>query len=991
MKTDQFNAPIKTGDRMGNYAVRQVRELEIIQAVYYELEHLPTGARHVHISRDDTENTFSVAFKTVPQDSTGVAHILEHTVLCGSRKFPVRDPFFSMLKRSLNTFMNAFTASDWTMYPFTTQNRKDFYNLMDIYLDAAFYPNIERLNFKQEGHRLETEGDRLVYKGVVYNEMKGAMSSPHQILGRSLMKALYPDTTYGNNSGGDPKVIPSLTHEQLLAFHKRHYHPCNAWFYTYGNMPLKDHLDFIQEKILRHFDRIDPKTDVPSQPRWTEPRTVDQYYPLDAGEDPSRKCQICLGWLAADICDSFEVLGLVLLDRILLGNAASPLRRALIDSGLGTALSDASGFDADMRDTLFSCGLKDVAESDAAEIERIIFNTLEQLVKEGIDKELIEAAIHQLEFRRKEVSNTPYPYGIKLLLSFAGTWFHGADPLDILELDAALERLQQEIAQGPFFENLIRRYFLENPHRVLFRLLPDQEMAKKEEEQTAAELEEIRKKLSAEELKRIKEDAEALAKLQEAPEDLSVLPTLELSDIPPLIPSVKAADSFSEEKYLPPEQTAWYVQPTSGIFYFTVLAGAGTLPPRLYPLLPFFCHAFTKVGTAKRDYSEMARLLDLHTGGMGLSAHARTSYIQTGETLPFITFSGKCLLRKQEEIFAIFREFLTEYSFADLSRLKKLLPEYRANLESRIVSAGHSYAMSLAARNFSVNRSLSETWNGVHQLQKIRELGKDMSDEKMQAFAGDLLSIARHIFCRNNMKLILIGEEDALKAAVSPSAELMGELKTAEKEGFVQPDLRLGDNVPREGWTTSTAVSFVARSFKTVPMAHADAPALSVISKMLRSLYLHREIREKGGAYGGFSVYNMEEGIFSLCSYRDPHIVNTLNVYEKAADFIRSGSYGDEDIKEAILQVCSDFDKPDTPARAARKAFYRNLLGLSDEIRGRYKEKLLRLKREDVKAAAEKYFYSHTEKHGVAVISDPEKLKAANKELADRPLDIQRI
>ena len=334
---DPRNENLSPDSSVHGYQIHRVVELAEISAIYYELEHSATGARHVHISRSDAENTFGAAFKTVPVDSTGVAHILEHTVLCGSRRFPVRDPFFSMLKRSLSTFMNAFTASDWTMYPFSTQNKKDFGNLMHVYLDAAFFPNLAELSFKQEGYRLETEMQsedqasdplKLVYKGVVYNEMKGAMSSPDQVMVRSILKALYPDTTYNHNSGGDPAFIPTLTYEQLKEFHRRHYHPSNAFFYTYGDLPLAGHLAVIHETVLKKFERIDPGTEVSSQPRWSTPRNQIFYYPFDKKEDPNKKCQACVAWLMADIKDTFEVLSLALLERILLGNAASPLRKA---------------------------------------------------------------------------------------------------------------------------------------------------------------------------------------------------------------------------------------------------------------------------------------------------------------------------------------------------------------------------------------------------------------------------------------------------------------------------------------------------------------------------------------------------------------------------------------------------------------------------------------------------------------------------------------
>ena len=516
--SDANNPGINAGDRIGGYTVTKTAYLTDIRSWLYQLDHEATGARHIHISNADRENTFGVAFKTVPSDSTGVAHILEHTVLCGSQRFPVRDPFFSMLKRSLSTFMNAFTASDWTMYPFATQNRKDFYNLMDVYLDAAFFPKIEELSFKQEGHRLEVavEGAdmHLEYKGVVYNEMKGAMSSPDQVMARSLLNALYPDTTYSNNSGGEPSEIPSLTHEQLKAFHARHYHPSNAFFYTYGNLALKEHLAFIEDHVLSHFSLIDPGTDVPPQPRWTAPKTVVYPYPLDPDEDASKKYQACVAWLLTDIRDTFEVLVLAVIEQILIGNAASPLRKALMDSQLGTALSDGTGFDAENRDTMFSVGLKDITESAAETIETIIFDELEKLARDGIDPELVESAIHQIEFHRKEVTNTPYPYGIKLLIGVAASWMHGGDPERILQLDADFDRLRQALDDGPFLEEKIRSCFLDNPHRVRFLLKPDQTMAEKENRRVAEELANIQSDMTESDLDRIRADAAALKALQ---------------------------------------------------------------------------------------------------------------------------------------------------------------------------------------------------------------------------------------------------------------------------------------------------------------------------------------------------------------------------------------------------------------------------------------------------------------------------------------------
>ena len=991
---DSNNPGLKSGDHICGYQIKRITGLPEIHSVFYELEHLATGARHIHISSKDRENTFGVAFKTVPVDSTGVAHILEHTVLCGSKKFPVRDPFFSMLKRSLSTFMNAFTASDWTMYPFSTQNVNDYDNLMDVYLDAAFHPRLEDLSFKQEGHRMEidatptdsvADSTNLVYKGVVYNEMKGAMSSPDQVMVRSILKSLFPDTTYRFNSGGDPVEIPDLSHAQLIEFHKKHYHPSNAYFYTYGDQPLKKHLQVIDRKILRAYDRIDPGTDVPSQPRWLKPGSAIYSYPLENGVEPQKKYQVCLAWLTADIRDAFEILSLSLLEQILLGNSGSPLRKALIDSGLGSSLCDGAGFDADYRDSLFVCGLKDVKQDAAPEIESIVMGVLSDLADNGIDETLAETAIHQIEFHRKEITNTPYPYGMKLLLTFAGSWLHGGDPVKILKFDSDLKKLQVELAKGLFFENQIRKYFLENPHRVLLTLRPDQQMEQKETQRLSAELKHKGEQLNSQVVDKLKADADALQQLQDAEEDISLLPTLQREDIPASITIIKATtidDSVA---------AAYYNQETSGISYLASAAGMDSLPRNLVPLVPFFGYAFTKTGTSRRDYSKMAQRIDAYTGGIGLSSHARTLFDGTGMCFPFVSLNGKSLLRNQGKMFDIVSELMFHYNFTDTQRLKNLLLEFRAGLESMVIHNGHRLAISLASRNFSPARALSEIWSGVHQLKAIKELSDKMTDDSLATLASDLTLVAQNLFGKHNFKMAVIGEPEGVTDAKSLTRDIHANLPDAGENGFISPIVDVGDEIIREGWITSSSVSFVADTFETVRMEHEDSPALTVISKMLRSMYLHREIREKGGAYGGFALYSPEDGLFCFASYRDPHLVATLKAYENARDFICSGNYSDEDLTEAILQVCSEIDKPDPPGPAARKAFYRELIALSDDMRSDFKSRLLSLTLPKVKETAQKYFSRIPEKRSIAVISGEEKLNEANEKMSGAPLELHRI
>ncbi|MDL2268967.1 insulinase family protein [Desulfosarcina sp. OttesenSCG-928-A07] len=992
-EADSINPGVVAGQQKNGYIVDMVAPLADIHAWVYRLTHTATGARHIHISTSDPENTFGVAFKTVPEDSTGVAHILEHTVLCGSARFPVRDPFFSMIKRSLSTFMNAFTASDWTLYPFSTQNRKDFYNLMDVYLDAAFFPLMDDLSFKQEGHRLEVEGEgkssHLVYKGVVYNEMKGAMSSPDQVMVRTLLRVLYPDTTYRYNSGGDPAVIPSLTHSQLKAFHARHYHPSNAYFYTYGNLPLSDHLDFIQDRVLSRFERIDPRTKVPRQPRWTSARTCSHTYPLDPCEDIAKKCQVSVGWLLSDIEDTFEMLVASVLEQILIGNAASPLRKALMDSGMGTALSDGTGFDGENRDTLFAVGLKDVTEKDAPAIEALVLDTLKTLAQTGIDPELVESAIHQIEFHRKEVTNTPYPYGIKILIAIVGSWLHGGDPGRILSLDADLERFRQCLGDGGFLESRIHRYFLDNPHRVRLTLVPDTQMAENERLRVEKELADQLSRLDTAAQDRIREDAAELKKRQESPEDINCLPTLTRTDIPETVTGLGIL-----HKTVTP--TLWSCdQPTSGIFYFSGVLGAGHISPDLLPLVPFFCYSASKVGSATHDYTQVARLIDRYTGGIGFMSTVHTRFDGKGACLPFVALSGKSLNRNVEPLFSILRELTTQVVFSDHARLRQLLLEYQTRLSSAVVHNGHRLAISLASRNFSPSARLQELWGGIHHLRAVKALSADTDDKSMARLADALRQIGSILFCRDNAKLALVGEAQALTHAAAQATGLFDALKSAGENGFSPPVLTVPETLPAEGWSTSTAVSFVAKAFPVVRLEHPDSPALAVIAKMLRSLYLHREIREKGGAYGGFALYNAEDGLFSFGSYRDPHIENTLKVYQGASDFICSGNYTESDVNEAILQVCSEMDKPDPPGTAARKAFFRQMIGLTDEMRLESRKKLLRLDKAAILAAAGRYFSPDTTQSAIAVISSQDQLEAANPSLrrlpGGRELDLRRI
>jgi Zn-dependent M16 (insulinase) family peptidase len=989
------NTPLSNyepGASIHGYTVSRAVPLPEREALFLELFHAASGARHIHIQNSDRENVFAVAFKTVPRNSTGVAHILEHTALCGSKKYPVRDPFFSMIRRSMNSFMNAFTAPDWTMYPFASQNRTDFHNLMGVYLDAAFFPRLLPLSFKQEGHRLEfapspKPGEpSLEYKGVVYNEMYGAMSSPDQVMGHALLEALYPDTTYGNNSGGDPACIVTLTREALLDFHKRHYHPSNAWFYTYGSLPLEEHLGIIENEVLRHFSALDPDTAVPSQPRFPSPREKTVPYPA-SGPNLEKKHQAALAWLLCGIEDTLEVLALVLLEKILLGNAAAPLRKALIDSGLGSDLSDGTGFDAELRDTMFSCGLKDTRAEDAKTIESLILDTLASLAKNGIEQELIDTALHQYEFRRREVTSTPYPYGLKLFMQACPPWLHGADPVRGLDFGRDLDTVRERATAGGFFEGLIQTYFLDNPHRVLLRLAPDPGLQARQREKEQEKLFAIEKDLTPEAEKAIREDALALERLQDEEEDISCLPTLTVGDIPPDVERIPPGGTPAPSFVIP------YEAACGGVLYYTVVAPAGHLPLSDIELVPFLCHVSTQMGTRNRNYVELARKKSALTGGVSLGAGARTLHDKAGSPLPIAAFDMKCLSRNADAALELAEEILLSPDFSDIKRLKELLLEYRSALESQVVHSGHLLAMSLASRSFSTSLAIEETWHGVHQLLAAKKWCGDLSENALRAMARRMEELAVRLFARDTVKAGVVGADKDVEKACAAAARFVARLP--EKAPSPGGESVLGIPLPvpaREAWTTATQVSFVAHALPAPRPCHPDAPVFSIAAKLLRALFLHKELREKGGAYGGYARANIEAAMFYMGSYRDPQVARTIEVYRQAYDFLARGEYGEEDVAEAILQTAADMDKPDPPGQAARKDFFRKILGVTDEKRQEFKDGALGVTRARIMEVGRRYFNPVEPLAPVAVITSPEALERANQELgAEKALEAREI
>ena len=939
-----------TMSTLGGYSITRRQPLQRIEGAYVELQHTRTGARHIHIDCPDDYNGFAVFFPTPPGDSTGVAHILEHVVLAGSQRFPVRDPFFSMTRRSLATFMNALTGSDWTMYLFSTRNAKDFKNLLDVYLDATFFPRLSEDSFKQEGIRFEFEdpGDPrsgLRYKGVVFNEMKGALATPGAAMDRALGRALFPGLPYEHISGGDPQEIPNLTWEQLRAFHSRHYHPSNAHFYTYGSQSLEATLDAIERNALSRFERIQAADAIPDVNRLKAPTAAVEPYPAASGDDNSRKAEALTAWVTVPSADSFRNLAMKVLSEVLLSNAGSPLRKALIASGLGSALADGSGFHDDYKEAVFGAGLKGVAAEDAEKVQRVVLETLERLADEGLDSSQVDAAVHHLEFEKRERSNAGFPYALRMLFSSMSAYLYRGDPLTALELDADLEHLNRARVEGRFFENLIRAELLDNQHRALLTVVPDTELEERQRQTELDRLAAIESKLSAEDKQRIVADALRLKADQEAKQNLEALPTLELTDIPMAFEDVPSRDVEVRRATV-----EFYPQPTNGITYLDLRSDFAALSAEEKDLLPLFSRVLTQSGAAGQDYVQIAARIASHTGGVGAAAQvqslaARDDYLQS------FVVSGRALDRNAQPFIELLTDLVARLEI-EPKRLKEVIAEISTRLESSLAGLGFQFALLRAHSKLSSEGAINDRLQGIGMLHTMRKLAR-VGEKDLGDVIARLDLIRTKLFRSDALRIIVTCEEGMIQPLEDLLTGLVGALPpgATHAEPFKPPPLE----VAPEARTAPVPVAFNVRIFKTVRYTHPDSPALLVLANYLRDTFLHRELREKGGAYGGYAQAGVASGTFYFGSYRDPNIARTYDVFDQAVEWVTEGEIDAENLKEAVLGACGDVDPLESPDIKGRREATNRSTGFTRDARESFKHRLLQVTAEDLRRVARSY------------------------------------
>lgn len=929
-----------------------------------QFEHRETGAIHYHFASDNSENVFLVALRTVPEDSTGVAHILEHTALCGSKHYPVRDPFFMMLRRSLNTFMNAFTSSDWTAYPFASQNRKDFRNLLDVYLDAVFFSRLDPLDFAQEGHRIEladtadTSSD-LVFKGVVFNEMKGAMSSVASTLWQTLCHHLFPTSTYHFNSGGDPERIPDLSYDELVAFYKSHYHPSNAIFMTFGDIAAKEHQAVFHTQALHEFDRLDRRIAVEPEARMAAPLHVSEPYAYDEEGSTAAKTHIVMGWLLGESSNLHEMLEAQLLTSVLMDNSASPLQQALETTDLGTAPSPLCGLEDSLRELVFCCGIEGSEAAHADDVEALVLGVVQDIVEKGVPPEHLEAVLHQLELHQREVSGDGMPYGLNLILQALGPATHYADPIPAMDLEPVIAKLREQISDPAYIRELAKRLLIDNPHRITLTMTPDQGLSEQRRERERDRLAEHKKTLDDEQLSALVQQSEALLARQAQEDDPEILPKVTLADVPDALPQLSwqeiDANGFP---------VTIYEQGTNGLVYQQLSCSIPQLTDDELQILPHVTGMAAELGLGDDDYLATQQRQSASVGAINLFTSMRGGVDDEQVAQASLVLSSKALVRKSDEQSRLMRETLDNLRFDETARIRDLVSQQRARREQSITGQGHSLAMQAACAGMSPLARLHHDLSGLAGISALRDLDTRLNNPAdLEQFAGALQALfdkLRH----GDWEALVVAEPGRALDLATASARHWETLRSGTKPVLALERLR---ESRRECWVVNSQVSFCAAAYPTVSSGHPDAAALTVLGGYLRNGFLHRAIREQGGAYGGGASHDASIAAFRFYSYRDPRISGTLDDFNASVQWMLSGNHSASALEEAVLGVIGSLDKPGSPAGEAKQDFHNRRFGRSYAQRMAFRKSILSVTLDDLQRVTATYLKA--ENASVAVVT----------------------
>lgn len=933
---------------LAEYEILDEHRVEDVQSDGFILRHKKSGARIAILSNNDDNKVFYIGFRTPPEDETGVPHIIEHTTLCGSKKFPVKDPFIELAKGSLNTFLNAMTYPDKTVYPIASCNDQDFKNLMDVYLDAVFNPNITKYEeiFKQEGWHYELTGkdDELKINGVVYNEMKGAYSSPDEVLSSQIYRSLFPDNTYSKDSGGNPEYIPKLTYEAYLDFYHKYYHPSNSYIYLYGDMDVVERLEWLDKEYLSLYDYKKVNSEINKQPAFDKIKNVEAQYSITMDDSQENKTYLSYNRVVGDTLDEMLYQAFDVLDYALVSSPGAPVKQALIDAGIG---DDVYGsYDAGILQPVFSFVAKNANASQADEFESIIENTLKEVVKTGINKEALLAGINSSEFKFREADFGQFPKGLLFGLNCLDSWlFDDMKPFIHLECLGTFAKLRKAV-DTDYFEKLIQEYLLDNTHGSSVTVKPKRGLGNEREEALAKELSDYKASLSDEEIKKLIEDTEHLKKYQEEPssdEDLRKLPMLTRADMK------KNAMAFSniEDELLDVKVVRHDIE-SNGIDYISFLFDAGDFAQRELGYLGFFTNALGLVSTEKYSYTDLANATNIYTGGISTGTASHPDIKDRNNFVFKLEVKLKVLEKNLDKALELMEQMLLSSDFTDTKRLGELVAQIKARLQANLSSSGHLVAAMRSMSSFSRYALYQDELKGIAFYRSICRIEKELS-ESPKSVSDKLAAIAKKLFARNRMLISFTGNNEAYCNA-KPSLEKV--IAGFDKMSAIGNQAEVHFNTAKEAFIDASQIQYVAKTGDFICEGYEYTGALRLLRIILSYDYLWINVRVKGGAYGCMNTF-LRSGESYFVSYRDPNLSDTLDVYDRIPEYIKNFSPDERDMTKYIIGTFSALDTPMNPEAKGSRSLSAYLEGITYEQIQKERNEILNAQPEDIRRLAD--------------------------------------
>lgn len=957
---------IKPGDSIHGFTLVSVSDQKEYKGMGYTFKHNKTGLELFHLYNDDTENLFSFSFKTPAYDNSGVAHILEHSVLSGSKKYPVKDPFMALMKGSMNTFLNAMTYPEKTVYPGASPVEKDYFNMISVYADAVFFPLLKKEVFWQEGHRLEFDEDgNLKIVGIVFNEMKGAYSDHDSIVGEWCYRSLLPDTQYYYDSGGEPENIPDLSYEQFRQYHETYYHPSNCKVFLYGNIPSEKQLKFLEEEFLNTFEHKEVNTEIREQIRWDRPTSLELTSPLIEGEDPQGKSTIAVNWLMNNIGNPLDLLSLEVLSEILLSNTGSPLYKAVVDSGLGEDLSPVSGLETDVRELIFTVGIRGTDPDKKESFENLINKELAKLVEEGLLSDIVKGALKRVEFRSREIKGGA-PFGLRLMGKSLRGWLHGYSPETTMEFTIWMEQLKVSVANDSrYFEKLIKTLFIDNKHRTTIVVRPDADHIKKQEKSLDLRISKITSIVDEDRDNSIRKENEALHVFQDTPdsdEDTFKIPSLSMDDLPDDITYIDT--KISQLGNIPVYSHDLF---TNGIAYVDFSFDIQGLSEEENKYLPLFAKMVTTGSLSDVPYDEVARFLTLYTGGFGSFLESAIVHPERLKIRDFIFFRVKFLESDYRKALDLVFRLLTESKITEEKRLKDVLMEMRNDYVSAIIPSGNAFATLRAGSRLSETLRREERWRGIDQLLFLNKINENLDSESLKNIGAILETIRKRVLGSQMLSLNITASGPEISRVENYLKDKLVKFPVGNKTSSNSDFSNSPDFHNQEAFIIPASVSYLAQAFRSSLIESKNYGSELLLSHILRTDYLWENVRMKGGAYGASASANGMEGIFSFSSYRDPNIEKTFDAFKEGLEFLSEKGVKEDVLEKAIITIVGKDVRPQSPGEKSIIGFIRKLYNITDDIRRIRRKSIIEADTSTLETSAKNLYQKMSESASVVI------------------------